>query len=131
MPAGLTPEQQAYAREVFAELLTKHPNQTELGNLLKIDQSRVSAIRATGKTSMQVLLRAAVLAGRPNEEIARIADVSPVRVESANTRLALDDLRNIYGRLVARHAGTDDLAETEAAELAPHPVVRERAKKAK
>lgn len=71
MPRGLTPEQQAYARELFVELEKRFPNQKEIGDLLRIDQSRVSNIRSTGKTSMQTLIGAAKLLGRPYEELAR------------------------------------------------------------
>lgn len=72
MPRGLkSADLEEYAQEIFRELIERYPNQTELGAKLGIDQSRVSAIRSKGRTSMQVLFAAALLAGRTPEEIAR------------------------------------------------------------
>lgn len=73
MPRGLTEPQQEFAKEVFRSLLQKYPTQEEIGELLNIHQSRVSGIASSGKTSLQVLLAAAVLDGRSRDEISRRA----------------------------------------------------------
>lgn len=96
MPRGLTPDQQAYAREVFAELLEKFAgeNQTEIGKRLGVDQSRVSQIRTTGKTSMQVLVGAAQLAGRPMAEIVQKVGLLGRMVElSGDLKRTAEDFR--------------------------------------
>jgi len=72
MPRGITSAQREFAKSVFRDLEEQFPNQTEIGRLVGVDQSRVSAIRSTGKTSLHVLLAAATLANRPPEEISRI-----------------------------------------------------------
>lgn len=75
MPRGVSEDQQAFAKDVFRDLLERFPNQTELAKRIGIDQSRVSAIRNTGKTSMQTLIRAAVLAGRTLQDFGRAVGV--------------------------------------------------------
>lgn len=75
MPRGVSEDQQTFAKEVFRDLLERFPNQTELARKIGIDQSRVSAIRNTGKTSMQTLIRAAVLAGRTLQDFGRAVGV--------------------------------------------------------
>lgn len=75
MPRGLTDEQQKYVQSVLADLTLRFPNQKELGNRVGLDQSRISAARSTGKTSLQVLVDAALLAGRPADEIARMVGI--------------------------------------------------------
>lgn len=76
MPRGTTSDLQELTRGIFAELERMFRGQAEIAQLLGINQSTVSKARATGKTSLQVVLSAARLAGRPPEEVFRIAGVS-------------------------------------------------------
>lgn len=71
MPRGMKERGQAYAREVFTELVNSKRTQTEIGEEVGVDQSQVSKIAQHGKTSVDVAIRAAHLAGRPQEEIDR------------------------------------------------------------
>lgn len=68
MPAGLQPSQAEYAKEVFAELLRSY-SQKDLAAALGVDQSRVSLGKVYGRVGPFMLLRAALLAKRPIEEI--------------------------------------------------------------
>ncbi len=62
---------QAYARSVFTELVNSKRRQADIGKDVGVDQSQVSKIAQHGKTTTEVAIRAAHLAGRPQEEIDR------------------------------------------------------------
>lgn len=100
MPRGLTEGQRAYARELFNALIDKLGTQDAVAKLLRIDQSRVSNIRTTGKTSLQVLLHAAYLAKRPPDEIAERTGLrSSMEVMTYNTKAVLQDLNDFDVRV--------------------------------
>lgn len=84
MPSGLTKDQQAYAMRVFADLLeTQGWTQVSLGEKLDYDQSRISQVKQTGKTSLTILIKAAKLAGRSDAEIAKVVGFTPVAAVEA------------------------------------------------
>lgn len=76
MHPKLTAEQQQYAKGVFRELLERFPNQKDVASKLNVDQTRVSAGRNHGTVSLQLLVAAAALAGRPMSEVTRYTGVT-------------------------------------------------------
>jgi predicted XRE-type DNA-binding protein len=88
MPKGIKAADRSYASDLFTEVINSprvkdevarrlgiernRVNQKAIGKVLGIDQSRVSKIAQDGRTSLEAVVKAAELVGRPQEEIDRL-----------------------------------------------------------
>lgn len=117
MPKGISKDLHEYARGVFADLLKKFPNQAEAGEHVGLDQSRVSAVRRDGKTSLQVLLKAAFIVGRSREEILTLMGVDTKRIGPSDDPLIDKFLLGVHTLPGLRKFVTDNPLELHVSEV--------------
>lgn len=111
MTARLSDEHRALARAIFAKLLETY-SQKELAQKLRMDQGNVSIAKTRGTVGPLPLLRAAKLAGWPDEQLLRVLGPD---IDIAGVTPGAEDLGAL--RAVAAEIGAP-LERVRLAELA-------------